>query len=71
MMFSANSLPQQLASDNEPQFTFSEFAAFCVANGVKVVKTSPYHPSSNGLTKRFVPSFKVAMKESDKDGLSV
>lgn len=31
---------------------------------------APYHPSSNGLAKCFVKSFRVAMNKSEKDGLS-
>ena len=70
-MFSAYGLPQQLITDNGPQFSSSEFTTFCAANGIKHVRTSPYHPSSNGLAEQFVQSFKIAMKKSDKDGLSL
>ena len=72
-MFSAYGLPQQLVTDNGPQFTSFAigFATFCAGNGIKHVRTSPYHPSSNGLAECFVQSFTVAMKKSDKDGLSL
>ena len=70
-LFSAYGLPEQMVSDNGPQFTSAEFADFCRVNGIKHIRTSPYHPSSNGLAERFVQSFKLAMKKSEKDGLSI
>ena len=69
-MFAANGLPKQLVSDNGAQFVSEEFASFCKFNGIKHIRVSPYHPSSNGLAKRFVQTFKVAMRKSEKDGLS-
>ena len=70
-LFSAYGRPEQMVSDNGPQFTSAEFADFCRVNGIKHIRTSPYHPSSNGLAERFVQSFKLAMKKSEKDGLSI
>ena len=69
-LFSSHGLPHQLVSDNGPQFTSSEFALFLKANGVKHIRCSPYHPSSNGLAERFVQTFKQAMKSSVRDGPS-
>ena len=61
-IFSSYGLPQQLVSDNGPQFTSEEFCTFLKENGVKHIRCSPYHPSSNGLAERFVQTFKQAMK---------
>ena len=68
-MFAANGLPEQVVSDNGPQFVSEEFASFCQFNGIKHIRVSPYHRSSNGLAERFVQTFKVAMSKSEKDGL--
>ena len=69
-LFSMYGLPQQLVSDNGPQFTSEEFATFCKMNGVKHIRCSPYHPSSNGLAERFVQTFKRAMKTSCERGIT-
>ena len=69
-VFSAFGIPKQLVSDNGTQFTSAELGMFCQANAINHVRTAPYHPASNGLTEYFVQSFKVAMKKTEKDGLS-
>ena len=68
-MFAANGLPEQLVSDNRPQIVSGEFASFCQFNGIKHIRVSLYHPSTNGLAERFIQTFKVAMCKSEKDGL--
>lgn len=70
-IFSRNGLPVTIVSDNGPQFTSREFEEFLNANGIKHIKTSPYHPSSNGLAERFVQTFKQAMKCSKNDTGSI
>ena len=47
-VFAAYGLPEHLVSDNEPQFTSAEFQQFLRYNGVKHIRTAPYHPASNG-----------------------
>ncbi|XP_056144392.1 uncharacterized protein K02A2.6-like [Lampris incognitus] len=63
-LFSRHGLPQILVSDNGPQFCSEEFATFLKANGVKHVRSAPYHPAMNGLAERFVQTFKHALKSS-------
>ena len=50
-VFAMYILPEQLVSNNVPQFVAEEFAHFLKQNGVKHVKCSPYYPSSNGLAE--------------------
>ena len=55
-------LPKQLVSDNEPQFTSVEFSNFLKMNGIKHVRCSAYHPSSNGGAERFVQTIKQGLR---------
>ena len=66
-LFAKYGLPEQLVSDNGPQFTSEEFADFMKVNGIKHIRSAPYHPSTNGLAERFVQTFKRAMKTSAQD----
>eukprot|EP00731_Ephydatia_muelleri_P017950 Em0010g1048a len=61
-VFSAYGLPEQLVSDNGPQFISREFAEFMAKNGIKHIRSAPYHPATNGQVERFVQTFKRAMK---------
>ena len=54
-------LPEQIVTDNGPQFTSDEFATFLKENGIKHIRSSPYHPLSNGAAERFVRTFKEAI----------
>ena len=68
-LFATYGLPLQLVSDNGPQFTAVKFQHFLKGNGVKHIRCTPYHLSSNGLAERFVRTFKQAMKAGENDGL--
>lgn len=60
-------LPDQIVSDNGPQFTSEEFQRFCANNGIRHTTSSVYHPRSNGEAERFVQTFKQSMKKSKGD----
>ena len=62
-MFATHGLPRSLVTDNGPQFTSAEFEAFMKNNGIRHIKSSPYHPASNGLAERAVQCFKESMKK--------
>ena len=40
-------LPEQLVSDNGPQFMSAEFQSFLQKNGVKHLQSAPYHLPTN------------------------
>ena len=67
-LFASYGLPEQIVTDNGPQFVSEEFATFTKANGVKHIKSAPYHPSTNGAVERLVQTFKKSMKASQDDG---
>ena len=69
-MFSRNGIPEQLVSDNGPQFTAVEFTTFTRINGIKHIKSAPYHPATNGLAERFVQTFKQGMRASNSNKFS-
>ena len=61
-LFSCYGLPEQLVSDNGPQFVSEELRSFLKRNGVKHIRCAPYHPSLNGAAERFIQTFKRAMQ---------
>ena len=60
-IFSRYGYPEQLVSDNGPQFSSLDFNNFLQANGIRHITSAPWHPASNGLAERFVQTFKNAM----------
>ncbi|XP_064469859.1 uncharacterized protein K02A2.6-like [Ornithodoros turicata] len=62
-LFSAYGYPEEIVSDNGPQFTSQEFQAYMQTHGVKRTKTPPYHPSSNGAAERLVQTTKTTLRK--------
>ena len=61
-MFARFGLPKELVSDNGPQFTSDEFEQFLVGNGVNHIRSSLYHPSTNGVAEHLVQMVKQALR---------
>ena len=62
-LFAQFDLPDIIATDNGPCFVSSEFEEFLTRNGIKHWKSSPYHPSSNGLAEKAVQIIKQGLKK--------
>ena len=56
-LLACHGIPNQVVSDNGPQFIATEFGEFLQNNGIKHIHCSTYHPSSNGEAERFVRSY--------------
>ena len=69
--FARYGLPEQLISDNGPQFVSEELEAFLCVNGVKHIRSSPYHPASNGAAEWLVQTVKQALEAGHKDGVQL
>ena len=61
-IFATHGLPKVFVTDNGPQFTSAEFENFMSSNGIRHIKSAPYHPASNGLAERAVQVFKENFK---------
>lgn len=61
-LFARLRLPDQIVSNNRPQFTSEAFRKFTTANGIKHVTGAPYHPATNGQAEKLEQSFKKGVK---------
>ena len=65
--FSKYGLPNQLITDNGPQFACKEFNIFCKRNVTRYICSPPYHQSWNGQAERFVQIVKKGLQMNDVD----
>ena len=59
--------PSDISSDRGAQFTSELWNAVAGSLGVKLHRTTAYHPQSNGLCERFHRSMKASLRASLKD----
>ena len=52
-IFARHGYPEEVVSDNGPEFISQEFKRFLSSKGIKHVRSSPYFPRSNGKIERF------------------
>ena len=61
--FATHGLPEMVVTDNGSNFVSSEFEDFLKMNGIRHIRTVPYHPASNGLAESTVQTFKEGMNK--------
>ena len=66
-IFAKHGLPDMLVSDNGSVFTSKEFADFMKHNGITHIKSSPYHPATNGLVERAIQIFKASGRRHSRN----
>eukprot|EP00112_Aurelia_sp_Birch-Aquarium-sp1_P007391 Seg1804.5 transcript_id=Seg1804.5/GoldUCD/mRNA.D3Y31 product="putative protein K02A2.6" protein_id=Seg1804.5/GoldUCD/D3Y31 len=62
-IFASYGLPEELVSDNGPQFVSEEFEMFLKKNGIRHTPIPPYHPASNGAAERAFQTVKQALNK--------
>ena len=65
-LFARFGLPDQVVTDNGPQFIAGVFKEFLNTNMIKHTLCPLYHPSTNGLAERHVQTFETLRKKSDQ-----
>ncbi|XP_060083284.1 uncharacterized protein K02A2.6-like [Ylistrum balloti] len=69
--FSNYGIPDQVISDNGPQFASREFTKFSKDYGFQLTTTSPHYPSSNGQAERMVQTVKGLLKKANDPYLAI
>lgn len=62
-VFARYGLPDVLVTDGGPPFNSADFVNFFERQGVKMMKSPPYHPESNGQAERMVRVVKDVFKK--------
>lgn len=60
-------LPEKLVSDNGPPFQSRTFIRYCESHCIKVLKSPPYHPESNGQAEVSVRIVKNTLRKMRDD----
>ena len=68
-MIATHGIPDVIVSDNGTVFTSDEFETFMRLNGIRHVRSAPYHPSTNGLAERAIQILKENLRKSKTGSL--
>lgn len=68
--FATLGLPEELVSDNSPQFVSRELDFFN-NNRVKHIQSLAYHPASDGAAERLVQNLKRALDKGQRENMSL
>lgn len=63
-LFSRHGIPEEILTDQGTNFTSSLLRELYRMIGVKAIRTSPYHPQTDGLVERFNQTLKTMLKKT-------
>ena len=66
-IFSRFGIPENVVSDNDPQYSSQEFAHFAQSYDFNHITSSPRYPKSNGLAEKFVQIVKRIFEKAKVD----
>ena len=66
--FSEYGIPEEVISDNGPQFTAREYQDFAAQYGFRLTTSSPYYSKGHGFIERQVQTIKNLLSKCAKDG---
>ena len=55
--------PQELLTDNGSNFMSKVMKKYCSMTGIKQIRTSPYHPQTDGMVERFNATLKRLVRK--------
>ncbi|XP_072182290.1 uncharacterized protein [Diadema setosum] len=67
-LFSRVGVPQEILTDQGSNFMSKLMVQVCESLGIRKIRTSPYHPQSNGLVERFNSTLKGMLKPYMDEG---
>ena len=62
-LFSRMGIPNEIVSDQGTSFMSQLIQQLCTSLGIKKIKSTPYHPETNGLVERFNGSMKSMLRK--------
>lgn len=65
--FARYGVPAEIVTDNGRQFVSQEIRSFFEQNGIRHIRTTPYHPRSNGLVERLIKTVKRRYKSTKQE----
>ena len=63
-MTARTGIPEELLTDNGSNFISKTIQKYCEVTGVKQIRTSPYHPQTDGMVERFNATLKQLLKNA-------
>ena len=56
-------VPQELLTDNGSNFMSKVMKKYCSMTGIKQIRTSPYHPQTDGMVERYNATLKMLLRK--------